>query len=308
MTPDFLDDEIRKHLDAEAKTVDAHAMLARVRGATQPRPRRWRRVAAAIVASGIAACVLLFVFTGQGPAPQDLKAAPTAEELLTEARVAHTANKDFCYEVTTELDLAVMRQMKLEPIVRKSLLWTRGDQFWIETPVLDGSKMAWGQTPDRRVWAAPNRRRGFVFEADEVGEPIARYCEIISLRVVPLLTELLEAFDLAQKPGTDSPDTIRIEAKLRSRPGFPFPRFRSVELELDAQSKTVRRAVLRRQLNGENIGTIHFQFLTSETRPEAEYTLAGHLDPDATIFDKTQTGFRSKLREDFLKRLQNRLK
>jgi hypothetical protein len=302
MTPDPVEKLVRQALEADAKTVDAQGMLHRLQSAKLVEPRRSRRWVVGVIGAAIAASLVLFYLSGTGPTPQVL----SASELVEQARLVHDGQQDFCYEVTAELDNAQLRKLKLEPIVRKSKLWTRGDQFWLETLTLDGTMLAWGQTTDKQFWATPNRRRGFLYEPDEVGEPITRYCEIISLRVVPMLVELLTEFDLVRQDAGQPGQPIRIAAEWRPRTGFP--RFRFVELELDPTTKAVRYAMFRRQLNGENIGTLTFTLLETAHRPDADYTLAGHLDADAVILDKKQTGLRGKFREEFLKRLQMRLK
>ena len=50
-----------------------------------------------------------------------------------------------------------------------------------------------------RVWIAPTRKRVLVFEADELAEPLTRFCDLMSLRLASTLGELLEKHELARR-------------------------------------------------------------------------------------------------------------
>lgn len=313
-----IDRAVRAHLGREAAKVDARAVLAQVKAAaaTPASARRgWLRWAAGIATgAAVAAGVALAFILGSGPEPTPV-AAETPAELIEQAREAHAAPTDRCYEVTAEWDPAPLRRQKLEPIARRSKLWTRGDQFFIETVAPDGRTVAWGQARDGHVWAAPSRKRGLLYDPSEVGEPLARHCELMSLRVVTTLGELLQQYDLSRKDSGRPGEPIRIEARLRPSPAHP--RFRHVELELDPETKVIRSAALRREVNGETVGTLTFTLVETAELPDDRYDLRGHLDPDAVVLDgkpppklpgPPRPDPRAKFRDEFLKRMQGRLK
>jgi RNA polymerase sigma-70 factor (ECF subfamily) len=96
------------------------------------------------------------------------------------------------------------------------------------------------------------------------------------------------------------------------------PRFRQVELELDPETKVIRSAVLRREVNGETVGTLTFTLVETANLPDDRYDLRGHLDSDAEFLDCKPNGKapgppqleqrRARLRDEFLKRMQGRFK
>ena len=261
MTPNDshpVDGLVREHLDREAAKVDARAMLARVKQPPSEARRGWHWVGVAVGAALAAGLAFLFI-TGNGPEPKPVAAA-TPEELLRESRTTHEAATDRCYAVVAEWEPGPLRVLKLEPIVRTSKLWTRGDQFWIETTDLQGRSIAWGQTKDGKVWVAPSRSVGLIYDESDVGEPLTRYCELMSLRVVTTLGELLANYDLFRRDSGQPGEPLRIEAKLRPVLG-PLPRFGHVTLELDPATKVIQKAVLSRRVNGETVGTLTFTLI-----------------------------------------------
>jgi len=312
---DPLDRLVRDHLEQEAQSVDARAILGRARAglaAPSTGSRWWQAAGGALVGAALAAGVAFLFLVG---GPKEVAAKETAAEVVEKARVVHSESTDRCYDVTAEWDPAPLRKVKLEPLVRKSKLWTRGDQFWIETVSPDGHAVAWGQTKDGKIWVTPTRKRGLVYDANEVGEPIAKYCELMSLRIVATLGELLESNELARRDDGLPGEPIRIEATLRPTTANPFPRFRQVELELDPDTKVVRSAVLKRMLNEEIVGTLTFKLIETTTLPDDAYEVTGHLDADHIILDGRPKPLgpprfdpRAKVRDEFLKRMQERIR
>jgi hypothetical protein len=311
-TPDHpIDRAVRAHLDTEAAKVDARAVLARVKAAQAPvtpstHRRSWLRWAA-VGGAAVAACLLVgLLFTNP---PREV----SAEELIAEAKTAHEGTADRCYDVTADWDITpFVKRFQFRPPLRQAQVWTRGDQFVILATGDDGPPLAFGQEPGGRVWFAPTRRHAIVFDPDELNEPLARYCELMSLRLVSTLGELLQKFDLFRKDGGGPGEPIRIEANLR--PGLiPQARFRKVELELDPERKVVRKAVLHRNLNGEPVGTIAFTLAQTAPMADEFYGVEGHVDPGAVIHDgrplpNPPAGPRNKAVGDLLKRWQNRQK
>jgi hypothetical protein len=284
-------------------------VLAGVKGRSRPVTTRrgWLRAvgAGAAVAAGLGG----LYFFGETPPVATARAA-TAEELVREAKDAHAGPTDRCYAVTAEWEPALFQRLKLRPIVRQSRLWTRGDQFWIESGA-DGATVAWGQDAGGRVWVALNRKQGLVYDPSEVGEPVSRYCNLMSLRVVSTLAEVLDRFEMLRKDGGSPGEPIRIEATVRPTFRNRNPRFGSISLTLDPVTKVIRQAVLTRQANGETVATLTFALTDAAPQPDESYDLRGHLDPGAEVFDGADSGRpdrRNRFRDEFLRRVQGRLK
>lgn len=309
---DPLDRVIQQHLDRAAATVDARAMLVRVRAAGQSQvaaPRRFRLRKLLVPASlaAVAAGLLIAFILGEGPEPQPV----TAAQLVRQAQTTHAGTADRAYAVVAEWDPSqfVRANSRLGKVTRTSRLWTRGDQFWIRSTSPNGQAMAWGQDREGRVWAAPGRERGMIYEPEELGEPLTRYCELMSLRLVHTLGELLEQYDLFRRDTGQPGEPIRIDASLRPTPGRPRPRYSRVELEMDPVTKVVNKAVLNREYKGKTIGTLTFTLEETTHLPDDQYTLPGHLDPDAVICDRPESAENrsdvcKRAREDVLRRLR----
>ena len=301
---------VRDYLDRSAATVDAAAMLVRVRAAQMsqpaPKPSRWwqrHRVSLAFLAT--AAALLIAFVLGGGPEPQPV----TAAQLIREAQQTHATASDHCYEVVAEWNPGAFNRTKLPPVTRTSRLWTRGDQFWISTALPGRPPLAWGQDRDGRVWATANPSRGFIYEPEELGAPLSRYCDLLSLRLVTTLGELLQRYDLYRRDSGQPGEPIRIEATFRPMPGRPPPRYSHVVLEIDPETKIIQSAELERRFHGHPVGKLKFRLVETSQLPDDQYTLAGHLNPDAIVIDREaarqgSTDFRIRTREEVLKWLQ----
>lgn len=320
-TPDPIERAVRDHLDRAAAGVDARSILTRVKaaGASPSTVRRgWRTrlawVSGAAV-TAVAAGIALVVLFGDHRPTGDLVAKESPEELIRQAQVTHAAPADRCYAVAAEWDPNAAALVRVGPLARRAKLWTRGDQFWVEATAPDGHAVAWGQNKDGTIWIAPNRRFGLVYDPTEVAEPILRYCDLMSLRVVTTLGEVLEQYDLFRRDSGLPGEPVRIDATLRQLPRNPTPRFRRVELELDPDTKVIRKAVLTRQINGEPVGTLTFTLVDTAAQPDRAYEVRGHLDDDGRVFDgkfqpklpggpQMRPDPRAKVRDEFLKRMQ----
>lgn len=309
-----VDRAVREHLEREAARVDAKAMLSRVRHArpaTVPSSRRaWLTWASGVVTGAAVAAGVIFAFF---LTPHETTKLATAAEVVEQARVTHAAPTDRCYDVTAEWYRDPFQKEKLEPTTQESRLWTRGDQFWISTAGPQGNRVAWGQDKAGKLWIALGPKRGLQYDPAEVGEPVLRYCDLMSLRVVSTLSDLLQGYELKRRDVGKPGEPIQIEANLRAAPFNPTPRFSRVALELDPDTKVIRRAELTRQLNGETVGKLTFTLVDTGNLPDDQYDLRGHLDDDATVLDgkfalpgmgPPKGDARTKFRDDFLRRIQ----
>jgi hypothetical protein len=314
---DPIDAAVRTHLEAEAAKVDARQVLDRVkarqasarsRATALRRGVRWATLGAAATAAGL---LLALFLTGNTAVPPR---EASAEELVLEAKAVHeSAATDRCYQVTADGEFKP-GPMRIPP-ARSATVWTRGDQFVVLSAVdKDGPPWAWGQQADGRVWLAPNRFHAIVFDKDELNDPLARFCELMSLRLATTLGEVLEKYDLFRKDAGEPGEPIRIEATLR--PGLlPGARVRKIELELDPNTKAVRTAVLHRYLNGQPEGSLRFTLTETTTKPADFYSLEGHTSMFRAVHDgkpmvnpPPPQSQRAKLREELLKKWQERQK
>lgn len=280
---DDLDRLLADHLGRQAERIDVGPLLNRIRETSKQNPppmpareSRWRRVAAwalpVAIACGIAAIVVF------PPRAEPLRASPQA--LLQEAQKAHHLPLDRCYLV----ELQRTDEADDGPPVpfRTTRLWTRGDRFWFEAtgPRNPAIKWAWGRDENGTIWVAPRPHFGVRVEPDETPPFLARLCDIQELRPEHLLNDLLRDFDLVREEG-ETPATQVIRAT--RKPGRWAPPIRSAVLELDTETKALRRVVLDRMTPARAITTT-YTLVETQTQADDQYRLEGHLTSPSEIF------------------------
>jgi len=295
-----IDRLIEQSLDRDAGGVDAQLMLLRVRGVEVR--RAWMRRALTLGGAAIAASVGGMLLVGPGTS----QALASAEAIITESQAVHALPTDRLYEVSTEWEPAALKRMQIPPVNRMHRVWTRGDVFWAQP---DDAPWCLGQEKSGRVWFAIGRKRGLTYDSSEMSEPHLKFLDLISLRLVSTLAELLEKFQLLRKDHGQPGEPIRIEAEMKPNFLNRNPRFQSIKLVLDPQTKVVREASFERKFNGESVGRMRFVLKDTAILSDRDYELRGHLDADAEIIDRNdglRNDRRAKWRDDFLKRLQSR--
>jgi len=240
----------------------------------------WRPLTA--VAAGFVVVALLgsLLFFSSGTA--------NAAAVVQRALKAHGALLDRCYQMR-------VRGEGVVGIKQRSLLWTRGDRFWNQIEA-DGKSVAWGRDEAGGVWFALSLKEGARLAAHEVPEALAQACELRSLEMESLLRTILADFDLRREPTRSGADVIHAELKAGS-----VSKYRSALLEVDAESSVLRRVELHREHQGRVVAVISAALVEPSLQDETSYTLEGHLDADAAIYER-ETGRvrRAALIADFL--------
>jgi hypothetical protein len=275
-----IDALVGAHLRRQAETVDAGALLARVRAGASPArtlrlPRPGRRARwAVLTAAGLLAAFLAGQYLGPAQAG--------AETLVREAREAHALPLDRCYLVQW-VPAAGSLPARLPRLAqaRETRLWTRGDRFWLESTD-PGRRWAWGRDDRGAVWLALGRGHGLRYEPGEVPEPVAAACDVCGMRVETLLGDVLADFDLRREPPGPGSTAYRVRAE--PKPGRAHPALRSALLEVDAETRVLRRLVLERTRRGKPLASVTFTLVESGARPDGTYQLEGHLDPGAPVY------------------------
>jgi hypothetical protein len=151
--------------------------------------------------------------------------------------------------------------------------------------------LAWGRDDRGAIWFAATRSLGIRFEAAEVGEPISAWCDVLEMEVESLLEDLLRDFELSVEGTAGEPFVIHA----RPRPERPHPRLLSATLELEPESKILKRVQLHKRIRGG--GTAHVSFTHVESRPliDSLYRLEGQLAEDAQIFSRDNLPERRRL-------------
>lgn len=285
-TPDRPPDDpllrvLRDHIERQERAPDAAALVARVLAEARPAaepgaaPPRWRaRVARAAGLGGLAvaaAGLLLFVF-----APS---AEVRAEQAVRDAEAALKLPVERCYLVEVQRDGAPAD----DPLPPRTMrVWTTGDRFRVE--VTRGPlRFVWGRDADGAVWFVTSPQRGARIAPDEQGPGLQFACEIYGLRAETLLAEVRAHCRLKEDPRASATDprVVRAEPRIGAR----LLGFRTAVLELDPETRAIRKLTTTRALAGTAVTTT---FTLVETRPadDARYRLEGHLIEPYQVFDR----------------------
>jgi hypothetical protein len=302
-TDEQLDALIKARLDERAREIDPRPLLARLeerledpvrafsggtptdattRPATTPLPSRWQRrwsVAIAAVAS-LALTVLGAIYLWPNPA--------AAATLVLATKHVHELPVDRCYLI--EVQAADLDDPLSESALQRvDRLWTRGDRFFIESSNRQ-YRWAWGQDDTGAVWLASGRQRGLRLEASEVPPGLSRICDTHSMQFERLLNQLLQDFDLTW----DSPDATtlpqtRIVHAVR-RPARSRGRIQEARLEIDLETKVIRKLVVKRWsrswATGWQLATVAYTLVGTEAQPDLCYQPEGHLEAPFVIYSR----------------------
>lgn len=245
---------------------------------------RWLSWRPLVAAAGFVVVALLgsLLFVSSGTA--------SAAAVVQRALKAHAALLDRCYRVEVR-----GAARAVVPRSQESLLWTRGDRFWNQIDA-DGKSVAWGRDEAGGVWFALSRKEGARLAANEVPEALAQACELRSLEMESLLRTILADFDLRREPTRSGADVIHAELKAGS-----VSKYRSALLEVDAESGVLRHVELYREHQGRVVAVISAALVEPSLQDETNYTLEGHLDADARVYDRENgRGYRGRLLMNFL--------
>jgi hypothetical protein len=159
----------------------------------------------------------------------------------------------------------------------------------------------WGRDRDGTVWMGLDAHRGIRIEPNEYGPWLKRSCDMFGLQPESVLGELLGDCHLQTVPEASNP-MVRV---IRARPIHPplpppepsevskrherGPRRRSLveaTVELDAETKVIRRLKMTRQSFDGGLSTVTFTLVDTRTADEVQYHLEGHLTEPYEILDR----------------------
>ncbi|WP_435010756.1 hypothetical protein P12x_002034 [Tundrisphaera lichenicola] len=288
---------VRAYLDRQASQVDVGPALDRIREAMgRPRPKvaPRRKISRRWALGAVAASILLGSLGVLYLQPKQAN----AETIIRQSMDVHSQPMDRCYRVEIQA-VAEFPDDGFPRLARprRTRLWTRGDRFWIESDV-GLLHLNWGRDPEGTLWLALSPRRGIRFDPDEVPPVVAFRCDVLSVRLETLLGELPRNFELRSEPGPGFGSQASTIIRTVPRPGR-WPILREAELEIDSETKVIRRMVLTRVLNGQAITTT-FTLEETATLENSSYQLEGHLESPYLIFRRD---FEPQRRRQLLLRL-----
>ncbi len=245
-----------------------------------PLGRTWRRLGWALLT---AAAALLAFLGGLQLGPTQASAA----DLLREAQKVHLLPVDRCYLVEVRYGAGWNQDEGVPPPPpdRVTRLWTRGDQFWMES-LHTHQRWSWGRDERGGIWLAFGQRRGIRIDKDELPRWLETASDVQSMQLETLLNEVLAHFDIRREPpgpGQD-PNCYFIHAKPRLLPWLRG--LRSVTLEVDTETKVLRKVTIARVNNGQPLATTTYTLIETEMQPESKFQLEGHLTEPYEVFTR----------------------
>jgi hypothetical protein len=286
---DWVLDCVRQHLDRAAECVDPRPLFARITGTVAPaepaapppqiRSRRWWRWTVPVLATAAAMALFLLGNVQQPTAT----ASPRA--LVEATQQAHRLPIDRCYLVEVRRDSSFPEVFPNAPLITTNRLWTRGDRFFF-LPIGARLGPTWGRDERGNLWLAPTPRAGARVESEELPPWLVNNFEVHTLRVDQLLGEVLRNFDLRRE--ANLPDCLPATEVIQTipKPGRFTPMTRSARLEIDPETKVLRRLVIVRGPVGRPAATTVYTLIDTTTLDPIKYSLEGHLREPFEVFTR----------------------
>jgi hypothetical protein len=290
----FSDEEIeslvRRHLEREAEQVDGRADLERLgaaaglrlarsgaRAAVRPRASRWRLGGNALApwVVGLSVAALVFVLVALGLL-QTRMAVAGAEVLVREAKQAHLLPLDRCYLVELQQSPDFLDRWPSVPFLSpQHRLWTRGDRFWVEANRA-AEHYAWGRDERNRFWIVFDSDEVLWLEPDEMPTWLHFHSEIYCVRLTTLLEKLLRDHDLKRETPPDGAPQATLVIRATLKPDHENAAFRNVVLEIDAETRVVRRMTLERYYMGRFFANVTYTLVETRTISDRDYVPIEH--------------------------------
>jgi hypothetical protein len=284
---DPIDDLVRRYLEHQAEREQCEPLIERVLGTIegtdadkpQSRPvraptsthgqRLWTR---SLWLAAAAATVLFAFVVGRWGQP----AYAEASVLVRAALATHAGPVERCYTVTVERDAEIQEE---QPQFRDVRIWTQGDRFWVD--VRGQRAWKWGRSSSGAIWIALRRHRALEIEADEIGPPLQQIADLYSLHLETLLENVLNHFQLAYSDNGSFTHVITAQPR-----GWTSGYIREAVIEVDKETKAVKRLELQRSFPRRGDSRITFTLVDARTADDSKYEPAGHLDEPFRILTR----------------------
>jgi hypothetical protein len=289
---DAIESLVRRHLEREAEQIDARAGLARLgtgaglrfsRHAAGPArgvspgvsPRRLGRHAPATWVLGLSAAALAFVLVALGLLQSGMALAG-ADVLVREAKQAHLLPLDRCYHVEFQQSPDFIDRWPSVPFLSpQHRLWTRGDRFWVEAD-RGGDHYAWGRDERNRFWIVFGSDKVLWLEPDEMPTWLHFHSEIYCVHLTTLLEKLLRDHVLERQLPPDGTPQATLVIRATLKPGHEHAAFHNVMLEIDAETRVVRRMTLERYYMGQFFANVTYTLVETRTISDGDYVPIEH--------------------------------
>ena len=248
-------------LDSDTDAVHRQTSLA---PNSRRRPTSWHLRSASWIVAAAALILVVAIIAGR----TEKKAFADATRIVQAAVHAHAEAVERVYAVNVERYDPPAVPFTLPKDVRVSTL---GNRFWVEIRSLRGH-LCFGRGADGEIWVALGRWRGMRIERDEVGPMLHDIADLYSLNLESLLQGVLEGHELETLVMEGTTRIIKATPKSSNR-GW----VRDVTIEVDQETKAVRRLVVQRLAPRGGSATVTFTLVDARLPDESQYRLEGHL-------------------------------
>ncbi|MCX7397655.1 MAG: hypothetical protein NT138_08275 [Planctomycetales bacterium] len=165
---------------------------------------------------------------------------------------------------------------------REVRVMTQGDQFYVE--MNRGQRQwVWGRESGGGIWLTLGPRQAIVVEQDELGVPLEYIANLYTLNLETLLTNFLKHCRLKREDEGLSTYVITVTPRYRWRGGW----VKSARIEVDRETKAVRRLVIERELPQQGLSTVTFSLIDSRPAEKLKYRPEGHLTEPFRLLTRT---------------------
>jgi hypothetical protein len=238
-----------------------------------PRPGvpRWRTLGwAGAAVAGLASIMI-------GVALRDPAGAASAAHVIQVAEVVHAEPVERVYlvdvvrEADATADLVPPRDVRVA---------TQGDRFYVEMRRGD-RHWFWGRDAAGAIWMTVGRKHAIVVDSVEQGMALRYLGDLYTLNLETLLSTFRRKCRLAHSNGSAGTHVIEIMPSVTTERGG----IRRATIEIDRETKAVRRLVLERDFRWHGKSTATFTLVETRPADEDRYGPHGHLDAPARIID-----------------------
>jgi hypothetical protein len=258
-------DSLTALVDVVAESGSYQASTAGVAGAATPNigSSRSRRQVGWLAA---AMCLGGIVF---GLSRWEPSSVASAAIVIQAAESVHAEQLERVYVVESERSEAAV------PFVppRDVRVATRGDRFFV-TMSRGPRQWIWGCDAAGSIWMTVGKRRAIVVEDDELGPALRYVSDLYSLEIETLLRNFRRHCRLEQSQDESGDHVIRVVPRFTNARGG----LRKATIEVDRESKVVRRLVLDREFPEYGKSTVTFTLVDTRPATETDYSPAGHLE------------------------------
>jgi hypothetical protein len=247
-------------------------------------PRGSRRLWQSLGGAAFVAALLVAFLVGRW----ENSALASAATVVRAAMETHAEPVERVYIVQTERSATEEAGFNPPRDVRVA---TQGDRFYVEMNRGE-RRWFWGLDANRAIWLTLGPRRAIVVDQDECGVPLQYISNLYTLNLESLLQNFLKHCTLTHEEGPGATHSITATPKRRWHGGW----LRKATIEVDRETKAVRRLVIERDIPQHGTSTVTFTLVDSRTPDESKYRPEGHLiEPFRLLTRETQPDKRREL-------------